>query len=144
MDVEDIPWYFPSLDPDLEKALDNLNINSGTFLDLGTGPGTQAIELEKRGFTVTGTDISKHAFEKASKLSENVNFTQDDILNSKLTKQFDNVFDRGCFHIMSEEKRLKYVETVRELLNTDGLLFLKCFSDKVPETGGGPYRAQRK
>jgi len=33
---------------------------------------------------------------------------------------------------------------VRELLNTDGLLFLKCFSDKVPETGGGPYRAQRK
>ncbi len=135
--VEEMPWYYPDLDPDLEKALDKLNINSGTFLDLGTGPGTQALELDKKGFTVTGTDISKDAIERASKLSNNVKFVQDDILNSKLTREFDNIFDRGCFHVMSEGKRPKYVNNVKQILKTDGLLFLKCFSDKELETGGG-------
>ncbi|MBI1662851.1 MAG: class I SAM-dependent methyltransferase [Nitrosopumilus sp.] len=37
-------------------------------MDLGTGPGTQALELSKIGFKVTGTDISQSAIEKAKKI----------------------------------------------------------------------------
>ena len=44
-DNEEMHWYFPALDPDLGKALEAYRIVSGTFLDIGTGPGTQAIEL---------------------------------------------------------------------------------------------------
>ncbi|HUI30301.1 MAG TPA: methyltransferase domain-containing protein [Candidatus Acidoferrales bacterium] len=144
MPVEEMHWYYPTLDPDLEKTLKDYNIKSGTFLDLGTGPGTQAIELAKRGFTVTGTDISKDAVKRASKLSDKVQFIQDDILNSKVNRQFDYVFDRGCFHVMSEENRPKYLETVSRLLKTDGLLFIKCFSDKEPDIGRGPYRFSKE
>lgn len=140
MPVEEMPWYSPKLDRDLEKALKDYKIDSGTFLDLGTGPGTQAIELAKKGFDVTGTDVSKDAIERASKLSDKVQFIRDDILHSKINRQFNYIFDRGCFHVMNEEKRPKYVETVRRLLKTDGMLFLKCFSDKEPDNGRGPYR----
>ncbi len=140
MPVEEMPWYFPALDADLKKAMDELNIISGSFLDLGTGPATQAIELSKMGFSVTGTDISKDAVERASKLSDKINFIHDDILNSKLHNNSTYIFDRGCFHVMSEDKRPKYVETVRNLLNKNGVLFLKCFSSKEPDFGSGPYR----
>lgn len=81
--VEKMNWYYPELDPDLDNALDDYNITSGTFLDLGTGPGTQAIELTKRGFSVTATDISGKAIKLASKLSDEIHFINDDILNSK-------------------------------------------------------------
>ncbi len=140
MPVEEMPWFSPSLDSDLENALNNLNISSGTFLDIGTGPATQAIELSKKGFTVTGTDISKDAILRATTLSENISFIRDDILNSKLTQQFDFILDRGCFHVMHPNKRLKYVETVSQLLPDGGFLFLKCFSIKEPDFGSGPYR----
>lgn len=140
MPVEEMPWYSPVLDADLEKALNNMNIKSGTFLDLGTGPATQAMELSKRGFTVTGTDISKDAITRATKVWPTATFIQDDILHSKLNQQFNFIFDRGCFHVMNPDKRPKYVETVTELLPDRGFLFLKCFSHREPDFGIGPYR----
>ena len=58
-----------TLDHDLENELKSKNYGSGNFLDLGTGPGTQALQLSKFNFKVTGTDISQSAIEKAKKLS---------------------------------------------------------------------------
>jgi SAM-dependent methyltransferase len=139
MNVEDMHWYLPELDPDLKDALDEYKIGSGTFLDLGTGPGTQAIELKKMGFDVTGIDISENAINKARKLSDSVKFIQDDILNSHMNQQFDFIFDRGCFHIIDEDKRSNYLTQVVKLLNKNGMLFLKCFSDKNTSTGVGPH-----
>src|SRR3972149_1382906 len=84
----DMPWFYPGLDPDLEKALNKLGIIGGRFLDLGTGPATQAIALAKRGFDVTGTDISTPAITKARKRADaqnvHVTFILDDILKTKL------------------------------------------------------------
>ena len=45
--VEDMPWYEKNLDHDLENEIKSKNLNTGNFLDLGTGPATQAIQLEK-------------------------------------------------------------------------------------------------
>ena len=66
-DVESLPWFNPKLDPDLEQALNQLNLKTGTVLDLGTGPGTQAIALRERNFQVTATDISPTAVFLAQK-----------------------------------------------------------------------------
>ena len=38
--VESLPWYSEPLDPDLEIEVDKMKIKKGSFLDLGTGPGT--------------------------------------------------------------------------------------------------------
>ena len=68
--VETMPWFYPELDDDLRQALDQLGLQSGRALDLGTGPGTQAMQLARRGFDVTATDISAAAIRLAREKAE--------------------------------------------------------------------------
>jgi SAM-dependent methyltransferase len=142
--VETMPWYNENFDSDLEKELDERKIiNDGKFLDLGTGPATQAIWLAKRGFGVIGSDLSQAAINRARKIyasEENVNFIVDDILNSKFNEnEFDYIFDRGCFHVLSPADRQNYIRKIKRILKVNGILFLKCFSDKEPREEG-PYK----
>jgi cyclopropane fatty-acyl-phospholipid synthase-like methyltransferase len=142
-EIESMPWFNPELDDDLENALDELGLRSGSALDLGTGPGTQAIHLACRGFAVTATDISEAAIrlasEKARKQGLEIIWVQDDILDTRLDQQFDLIFDRGLFHVLAPERRGDYVRIVSGLLKTGGYLFLKCFSHLQPGEQG-PYR----
>jgi len=127
--VEVMPWYEKNLDHDLEYEIKTNNYNVGTFLDLGTGPGTQALQLSKYDFNVTGTDISQSAIENAQKLSNEINFLVDDILDSKLAdKKFNFILDRGIFHIFDVSQRPQYVKQITRILNDNGILFLKCMS----------------
>jgi SAM-dependent methyltransferase len=147
--VETMPWYNENFDFDLEKELDERKIIDNTndsikFLDLGTGPATQAIWLAKRGFKVIGSDLSEAAINRAREIyanEENVNFIVDDILNSKFKdNEFDYIFDRGCFHVLLSSNRQKYISKIKQILKKDnGILFLKCFSDKEPQQEG-PYK----
>ena len=63
--VKEMPWYESNLDPDLNNEIKSRNLSRGKFLDLGTGPGTQAIQLSNLGFDVTGSDLSETAITKA-------------------------------------------------------------------------------
>jgi cyclopropane fatty-acyl-phospholipid synthase-like methyltransferase len=141
--VEKLPWYWPALDPDLEAALVRYGVRSGTVLDLGTGPGTQAVALAVRGFHVTATDVSTaaiaYAARKAKAQGVDVSFMTDDILATRLTGPYDAVFDRGCFHVIAPEQRDSYVNTIHTLLAPSGSLFLKTFSHHQPGTQG-PHR----
>ncbi|WP_437674587.1 class I SAM-dependent methyltransferase [Sorangium sp. So ce131] len=140
---ESLPWYHERLDADLEQALERWHVASGRALDLGTGPGTQALALAGRGFEVTGSDLSHAAVEKAAALAAergaSVRFVQDDILDSRLAERFDVVFDRGCFHCLPPERRADYARTLGRLVAPGGMFFLKCFSVLEP-WDGGPYR----
>ncbi|HAG85772.1 MAG TPA: class I SAM-dependent methyltransferase [Cyanobacteria bacterium UBA12227] len=142
-EVETMPWFNPNLDPDLDQALTKLNLHTGTLLDLGTGPGTQAMALAKQGFTVTGTDISDAAINRLKEIAKekglDIDFRQDDILNSNLNQEFDFIFDRGCFHVFQPEQRQDYVRVVSRLMKPKGYLFLKCFSH-LETREEGPYR----
>lgn len=141
--VESQPWFYPRLDPDMAWAFHFLGIRVPTVLDLGTGPGTQAIELARRGFDVTATDISSIAIAEAERRAraEGVacKFIQDDILNSRLSPAFDIIIDRGCLHCLPVDRRPEYVTTVIKLLRTGGHVLLKCFSTQTPGQGL-PYR----
>lgn len=142
-DVKTMPWYYELLDADFEKEIKQRKMK-GTVLDIGTGSGTQAIELAKLGLNVTGIDISRSAVEKAKQLAKknkiNANFQFDDILHSSmLPDYFDYAFDRGCFHCIMPEQRAHYVDILHNLLKKNRTLFLKTFSTK--ETGNdGPHR----
>jgi SAM-dependent methyltransferase len=54
---EQIPWCYPEIDPDLARAIDRYALR-GNALDIGSGPGTQAIAFAEFGFDTTGMDIS--------------------------------------------------------------------------------------
>ncbi len=141
--VEQLPWYWPDLDPDLDAALRKHGVTTGRVLDQGTGPGTQAIALAARGYDVTAADLAPaaiaYASERAKKAGAKVRFVTDDILATRLLGPFDAIFDRGCFHVLAPEQRPGYVETVHRLLAPSAWLFLKTFSHLQPGTQG-PHR----
>ena len=138
-----MPWYNENLDFDLEEELDRRKITCGKFLDLGTGPATQAMLLAKRGFNVVGSDLSEAAIKRARNVyasEKNIDFIVDDILNSKLKDgEFDYIFDRGCFHVLFPTDRQIHIVRIKQILKDNGILFLKCFSDKEPRQEG-PYK----
>ncbi len=147
-DVEQLPWYYPKLDGDLGKEIRAMGLKRGKFLDIGTGPGTQAVNLAQMGFKVTATDISMMAVDKARKRAKKyhvkIKFLVDDILETKLkSNQFDFILDRGVFHTLEADERAKYVRNVRRILKRDGIYFMKCFSTKTPGHWG-PYRFTKK
>src|ERR671926_1916453 len=141
--VDTMPWYNENLDFDLEEELHHRRISNGKFLDLGTGPATQAILLAKRGFNVTASDLSEAAIKRARNVyanEKNVDFIVDDILSSNLKdNEFDYIFDRGCFHVLPPTDRQRYITKIRQILKDNRILFLKCFSDKEPRQEG-PYK----
>lgn len=138
--VEEMPWFSRELDHDLAVALERRQLAKGTFLDIGTGPGTQAIALAQRGFTVTGTDLSEAAIRRAQGLKTPVTFVTDDITHTQLHGPFNCIFDRGCFHVLDPKDRAAYVRTAATLLTDGGILFLKCFSLRETKVIDGPYR----
>jgi uncharacterized protein YbjT (DUF2867 family) len=141
--VEGMPWYYEPLDPDLENALVRYGMKTGQGLDIGSGPGTQAMALAAHGYQMTGTDLAEAAVEiataKARERGLAVEFKADDILQTKLSGPYDFAFDRGCFHVLPAASRPDYVRTVLGLLRSGGYLFLKTFSEREPGSIG-PHR----
>jgi SAM-dependent methyltransferase len=143
-----MPWYHKKLDSDLEvEILEQKDLYKGRFLDLGTGPATQAVQIARKGYSVTGSDISQAAIRRAKEVygkERNVSFIVDNILDSNFKDdEFDYIFDRGCFHVLDPSDRLTYVREIKQILKEDGTLFLKCFSinEKREE---GPYRFSKR
>ena len=142
-----MPWYNENLDADLEEELDKRKINQGKFLDFRTGPGTQAIKLHERGLNVTATDLSETAIKKAQSIynsnnnnSKKVDFRVDNILNSNLKKINLTIFlTRDVFMLFQQMTGNGDIMQNTRILKDNGILFLKCFSDK--EQGEeGPHR----
>ena len=127
--IEELPWFTKKIDSDLEDEIKSRNLRKGRFLDLGTGDGTQARELDGLGFVVTGTDISQTAINNAKKITPEITFLVDDIMDTKLSPgSFDYIFDRGVFHLFDEPLRKQFAGQIKRILDDDGVHFLKCMS----------------
>ncbi|MFA5404746.1 MAG: class I SAM-dependent methyltransferase [Ignavibacteria bacterium] len=83
---------------------------SKKILDLGCGTGRHTIELTKRGYYVTGLDLSetqlKKAKEKAEALKLKIKFIRDDARYFKLDEKFDLVIMicEGAFSLMETDE----------------------------------------
>ena len=144
--IEELPWFTKNIDSDLAGEIKTRDLKSGRFLDLGTGDGTQARALAELGFDVTGTDVSQTAINNAKKLTPEITFLVDDIMDSKLgPKSFDYIFDRGVFHLFDEQFRKQFARKIKQILDDDGIYFLKCMSIEQEEfTEGGPNRLSKQ
>ena len=91
-------------------------------------------------FDVTATDI-------INVLEYDVNnFILDDALDSKLTKKYDIIVDRGLIHNLFhlKDKRHKYFEMIGNIIHDESYIVLKVLSPYEarfnPTTHSGPYR----
>ena len=146
-DPASLPWNAGGPDPDLVRLVQDGTIPVGQALDIGTGPGHDAVYLIQRGFNVIGIDISPAAVGLARKNASGAGlfgfFQEGDIRDIPVESRFiDFAYDRGCFHVLEPADRPKAVEEVSRVLRTGGLFLLRVFSDKEPP-GQGPHRFAR-
>lgn len=147
---EELPWNAGGPDSELVRLVDSGKIPVGRAIDLGTGPGHDAIFLAQRGFRVLALDIAPRAIELAKRNAERANilkkidFRVEDALRlSSPGSSATFVNDRGCFHVLSPDERETYIGAVCKVLIPGGLLFLRTFSDEEPP-GPGPCRFTQK
>ena len=157
------PWNYDYFDKDLSEFFRKRFFDNKKFsvIDLGCGNGSQAHFIEKSGnliggkignqfgnerniFEVTATDIV-NALEYDVK-----NFVIDDALDSKLTKKYDIIVDRGLIHNLFhlKSKRHKYFEMIGNIIHNESYIVLKVMSPYEarfnPATHSGPYRFNEK
>jgi ubiquinone/menaquinone biosynthesis C-methylase UbiE len=87
------------------KILKNLNLkNFKNILDVGCGTGSHASYLKKKGFNISGVDISSKMLKIARKKNPKIKFKN---INSKISKKFDICY--SFFHVVS------YLDTNKKL-----------------------------
>jgi len=132
---ESLPWELGEPRKVLVDLVESGTVMSSKALDLCCGAGTNPIYLAKKGFEVTGLDISDKAVEfakkQASKEDAEMFLLVADFLNLPLiSAEFNLVFDFGCFHHVDIEDRNTFIEGVYRVLKFKGTYLLACFSYK--------------
>ena len=114
---------------EVDFLVQQLNLEKGaTILDIPCGFGRHAIELARRGFEVTGVDISarfvKNLNEKVQAENLNIQVIKADVLKLKLSQQFMGAICMGnSFGYFDFDKMNLFVETVAKAL-TKGARFI--------------------
>lgn len=99
------------------------------ILDAGCGTGSYALELARRGYVVSGFDISEDllavAIGKARQESVQVAFSQGDITEIKSAKEFDGILCRGVLNDFTAiDSRRKVFVSFANNLRRGGVLIL--------------------
>lgn len=131
--LEDLPWELGRPREVLVELVEKELIKKGKALDLCCGAGTNALYMAEKGFQVTGIDISskavEHAKQKAVKAKAKIQFQVENFLKLPFeNKEFDFVFDMGCFHHVKVKDRDTFIKGVHRVLKKDGSYLMVCFS----------------
>jgi len=130
--IKKLPWVRTTVPEWFKEAIDPDWIKPSKTLDLGCGNGYYANYLSKKGFTVTGIDISKDIIDLAKKTykNNNLDFKQADVFSKSFLKEkYSFLLDIGLFHNILPEKRKEYTKRLSELLEDRGKLLLFCFRE---------------
>jgi 2-polyprenyl-3-methyl-5-hydroxy-6-metoxy-1,4-benzoquinol methylase len=109
------------------------------ILDVGCGTGRHSIELSKRGYSVTGIDLSesqlKRAKEKASAQSLKINFQKHDARIPHFSNLFDLVIMlcEGGFPLMeTDEMNYQILQNAATALKSNGKLIFTTLNGLFP------------
>jgi len=141
-----IPWHSDKPDQEFMELIEDRDVKPCRVLDVGCGAGTDAIYLASKGSDVTAIDVSHEAIriakEKAGQMGVKVNFIAGNFLDVEFDDSFDFVNDRGCFHHMDPSDRESFAARIDGVLKSNGLYYLRCWSDKE-EREGGAYKISK-
>lgn len=133
------PWDTGQPASHLIDLVCQLPIKPCTALDIGCGTGESSIWLARYGFKVTGVDVSKTAIQIAQSKpdGERCTFLTIDFLKEPIpAKDFEFVFDMGCFHVFHKEKqRERFAKKVSDCLIENSLWLSISGSCDGPEYG---------
>ncbi|MDQ0796297.1 bifunctional 2-polyprenyl-6-hydroxyphenol methylase/3-demethylubiquinol 3-O-methyltransferase UbiG [Streptomyces sp. B1I3] len=128
-----VPFFVAKPDESLASCLDRGAVTPGRALDLGCGPGRNALYLASRGFEVDAVDLSPGAVawaeERAAEAGADIRFhCGDAFAEDAPAGPYDLIHDSGCFHHLPPHRRVSYLELVDRALVPGGHLTLTCFA----------------
>jgi SAM-dependent methyltransferase len=121
---------------------------AGAVLDAGCGTGENALHVASLGLHVLGVDVAETALsiarEKAAGRGIDAEFVVADAFHlHRLGRVFETVLDCGLFHTFDSDERRAYVASLASGAGRGGHLYVLCFSDVGPDTGG-PHRISQE
>ncbi|MEV4973848.1 class I SAM-dependent methyltransferase [Streptomyces scopuliridis] len=130
-----VPFFVAKPDENLVSSLDRGLITAGRALDLGCGPGRNALHLASLGFDVDAVDLSPAAIawaeDRAREAGANVSFHCGDVFDladTALGGPYDLIYDSGCFHHLPPHRRISYLALLDRALAPGGHFALTCFA----------------
>jgi SAM-dependent methyltransferase len=134
-----IPYFTDRPDENLTRWFTDGRLRPGRVLELGCGPGRNAIWLAGRGCQVTAVDFSAVALgwarERVAAAAVKIDFRFGSIFETDYEPGgYDLVYDSGCFHHLAPRRRAGYQALVTAALRPGGRFGLVCFR---PEGGSG-------
>ena len=131
-----VPFFAAKPDENLVAYGEAGLLRPGRALDLGCGPGRNALHLASLGFTVDAVDLSPAAIawagERAREAGADVRLRCGDAFAlaraGELDGPYDLVYDSGCFHHLPPHRRISYLELLGRCLAPGGLFGLTCFA----------------
>lgn len=127
-----IPFFENKPDENLVAYFNSNLMDSGRVLELGSGPGRNAIYFAEQNCEVDTIDLSltsiQWAKERAIEKQVDIHFIHDSLFNVKLEPNtYDIIYDSGCFHHIAPHRRTSYKELVWNALKPGGLFAITCF-----------------
>lgn len=124
----EVPFFVAKPDENLVGYLDRGLIEPGRALDVGCGPGRNAIFLARNGFQVDAVDISATAIAWATERANglDVRFRHGDAFTTE--GSYDLIYDSGCFHHLPPHRRISYLSLLDRALKSGGHFALTCFT----------------
>jgi len=130
-----VPFFTDKPDETLVALLESGRFSSGKALDLGSGPGRNALHLAAQGFRVDAVDLSGEAVawgrERAAERGLDVQFVCGDAFTLPpvaLPGPYDLVYDSGCLHHLAPHRRISYLRLLERVVAPGGLFAVTCFA----------------
>ncbi len=127
-----VPFFSAKPDENLVSYLDDGLLAPGRALDLGCGPGRNAIWLAQAGFTVDAIDLSPAAIawarERACEAGAEVSFHCGSIFSGAPPGPYDLIYDSGCLHHLAPHRRISYLALLNRILSPGAHFGLACFA----------------
>lgn len=122
----------------VDRLIDLLGLEKDEkILDLACGVGRHALEFARRGYDVTGLDLSKKYMKEASKEAEreglDVEFIQGDMRDFVREEYYDVVinFWSSFGYFETEDENLEVLKNVQRSLKKDGIFLIDVMGREI-------------
>lgn len=108
---------------------------TGKVLDIGCAVGIAMSVLDKKGFRVSGIEISPSMAEYAKKRNPKADIIVGDFLKTDIKEKFDGVLAFAFIHLFPKKEVIKILEKIKTILEPGGIALLSSTESNESKEG---------